>query len=80
VGEEIETKIRQLVQDQIATHGELLRNEREKINSALTANCRLMQRLAAHRIFLAVILSYIGGTLTTLLFQELLSLLEPMLH
>jgi hypothetical protein len=80
VGEGTEAKIQQLIQDQLAPHAELLRSEREKIASAVAANGRLVQRLAVHRVFLTVVLSYIGGVLTTLLFEEVLSFVEPMLH
>ena len=79
-GTEISLKIQQAMENQLAAHAELLRSEREKIASAVTATGRLAQRLPAHRILLTVILSYMGGVLTTLLFQEVLSLLEPMLH
>ena len=74
--EEIQTRIGA----QLAAYAEVLAKEREKIVSAVAANERLLQRLIAHRILLTVILSYIGGVLTTLLLQELLSLIEPMLH
>jgi hypothetical protein len=70
----------QTIEQQLSAHAEILRCEREKITSAVTANGRLVQRLAVHRIFLTVILSFIGGVLTTLLFQEVLSLFEPLLH
>jgi hypothetical protein len=80
VGEGTEAKIQQLIQDQLAPYAELLRSEREKLTSAVAANNRLVQRLASHRIVFSIILSYIGGLLTTLLFQELLSFLKEMLH
>jgi len=79
-GTELCLKTRQAIEHQLSAHAEILRSEREKIMSAVSANGRLAQGLAARRILLTVILSYIGGALTTLLFQELLSLLEPMLH
>ena len=79
-GTEVCSKTQQAIEHQLSAHAEILRSEREKITSAVTANGRLMQRLAIRRILLTVILSYIGGLLTTLLFQELLSLIEPMLH
>jgi hypothetical protein len=80
VGEGTEAKIQRLIQDQLAPHAELLRSEREKITSALASHGKLLQGPAAHRMLLTVILSYIGGVLTTLLFQQLLSLLQPMVH
>ena len=80
VGEGTEAKIQRQIQDQLAPHAELLRSEREKITSALASHGKLLQGLAAHRMLLTVILSYIGGVLTTLLFQGLLSLLQPMVH
>ena len=73
-------KIQQAIEEQLGAHAEVLRNEREKISSAVAAHGNLLQRLAAHRILLSVILSYIGGVLTALLFQDLLSFVEPMLH
>jgi hypothetical protein len=79
-GTEVYSKTQQAVEQQLAAHAEILRSEREKITSAVTANGRLMQKLAAHRILLTVILSYSGGVLTTLLFQELLSFVEPILR
>ncbi|MBV9873753.1 MAG: hypothetical protein JO025_03405 [Verrucomicrobia bacterium] len=79
-GTEVCVKAQQAIEHQLSAHAEILAKETEKITSAVTANGRLTQRLAAHRILLTVILSYIGGVLTTLLFQELLSFVEPMLH
>jgi hypothetical protein len=73
-------RLRETMENQLAAHAEVVKSEREKITSALASHGTLLQRLAARRMLLTVILSYIGGVLTTLLFQELLSLLEPMLH
>jgi hypothetical protein len=80
VGEGTEAKIQQLIQDQLAPYAELLRSEREKITSALASHGKLLQGPAAHRMPLTVILSYIGGVLTTLLFQELLSFIQRILR
>jgi len=60
------------IEERLAAHAEVLRSEREKIASAVAANGRLLQRVAAHRILLSVILSYIAGLLTVLIFQEFL--------
>jgi hypothetical protein len=73
-------KIQQAIENQLTAHAEVLRGEREKIASAVAAHGRLLQRPAAHRILLTVILSFIGGVLTTLVLQEILSFVEPMLH
>jgi hypothetical protein len=79
-GSDAYQKIRLAIEEQLGVHAEVLRSEREKISFAVAAHGKLLQRLAVHRILLTVILSYIGGVLTTLLLQELLSLIEPMLH
>ena len=60
------------IEERLAAHAKVLRSEREKIASAVAANGRLLQRVAAHRILLSVILSYIAGLLTVLIFQEFL--------
>jgi len=73
-------KLQRLIEDQLAEHVEAMRRESEKITSVVAANGRLAQRLAAQRIFLTVILSYVGGLLTTWVFQQLLSFVEPILH
>ena len=79
-GTDVSPKIRQAIEEQLGAHAEVLRNEREKISFAVAAHGKLLQRLASHRNLLSIILSYIGGVLTTLLFQQLLSFVEPMLH
>jgi hypothetical protein len=79
-GRDAYPKIQQAIEEQLGAHSEALRSEREKIGFVVAAHGKLLQRLATHRILLTVILSYIGGVLTTLLFQELLSFVEPMLH
>ena len=81
VGERLDTTaaIQPPLEEWFAAHAELFRSEREKIVSAVAANALLTQRLAAHRILLTVILSYIGGLLTTLLFHELLAFCGLML-
>jgi hypothetical protein len=82
VGEGLDTDaaIQQALEERLAAHANLLRSEGEKIVSAVDANTLLARRLAAHRILLTVVLSYLGGILTILIFQELLSFVEPMLH
>ena len=59
---------------------EVLRREREKIDSAVTAHGKLLQRWAARRMFCALIVSYIGGVLTIPILQELVSFIVPMLR
>jgi hypothetical protein len=82
VGEGLDTgaAIQQVLEERLAAHANLLRSEGEKIVSAVDANTLLGRRLAAHRILLTVVLSYLGGILTILIFQELLSFVEPRLH
>jgi hypothetical protein len=82
VGEGTDTyaAIQQALEERLAAHADLLRSEGEKIVSAVDANTLLARRLAVHRILLTVVLSYLGGILTILIFQELLSFVEPMLH
>jgi hypothetical protein len=79
-GAEAHAKIQQAIENQLAAHADVLKGEREKITSAVTAHERLLQRLAAHRILLTVILSYVAGLLTILIFDELLSFVGPMFH
>jgi hypothetical protein len=79
-GMEVYSKTQQEIEDRLAAHAEFLRSEGEKITSAVTANGLLLRRLASHRILLTVILSYLTGALTTLLFHEFLSFVEPMIH
>jgi hypothetical protein len=76
-GTEVYLKTRRAIEEQLAAHAELLRNEREKVTSA---NGQLAQRLTSHRILLTVILSYIGGVLTIPILQELVSFVAPMLR
>jgi septation ring formation regulator EzrA len=74
VGESIEAmkKGQAEIQRGIATCSELLRAQRERINSALAANDRVLKRLAAYRIILGLAFSYLAGILTVLAFQHLL--------
>jgi hypothetical protein len=74
VGESIEAmkKEQAEIQRGIATCSELLRAQRERINSALAANDRVLKRLAAYRIILGLAFSYLAGILTVLAFQHLL--------
>ena len=72
-------KIQQSIQSQLAAHGELLRWESEKIDSAVAAQGKHVQRLATHRL-LTVILSYVMGLLTVPILREVLSFFGPMLH
>jgi hypothetical protein len=79
-GTDLCSTVQHEIKNHLAAHAEVLRTETEKMTSAVTAHATLLQRMAAHRVLLTVILSYIGGVLTILLFQELLSLVEPMFH
>jgi hypothetical protein len=79
-GAEAHAKIQQAIENQLAAHADVLKGETEKITSAVTAHGRVLQRLAAHRILLTVILSYVAGLLTILIFDELLSFVGPMFH
>jgi hypothetical protein len=45
-------KIRTEIEEQLAAHAEILSKEREKVVSAVAANGRLLQELAAKRIIL----------------------------
>jgi hypothetical protein len=63
------------LQMQLAAHAEVLRTERERIASALVTNGRLHQKLAAQRIILGLILSFMAGVLSVLFFQHVLPLL-----
>lgn len=62
------------------TNAEVFRNETQKTTFTIAANGRLLQRLAARRILWIVIFSYVAGLLTILIFDELRSCMEPMLH
>ena len=73
-------KIQRSIQSQLATHGELLTRESEKIDSAVVVQGKLVQRLATHRLLLTVILSYVMGLLTVPILREVLSFFGPMLH
>jgi hypothetical protein len=64
-------ELKQEMEQQLAAHCELLRSETEKVVSAVTANSRLFQKLAAHRVLLAIVLSYVAGGLSILLIQRL---------
>jgi hypothetical protein len=68
-------ELKQEMKQQLAAHRELLRSETEKVVSAVTANSRLFQKLAAHRILLAIVLSYMAGGLSILLVQRLMPFL-----
>ena len=59
---------------QLTAHAEVLRTERERIASAIATNGRLLQKLAAERI-LGLIVSFMAGVLSVLLFQHVLPLL-----
>ena len=63
------------LQMQLAAHAEVLRTERERIASAVATNGRLLQKLAAQRIFLGLIVSFMAGVLSVLVFQHVLPLL-----
>ena len=73
-------KIQQAIEGQLGAHAKVLRSEREKISSAIAAHGTLLQRLAGRRIVLALVLGYVAGLLTILIFQELISVIGPTLH
>jgi hypothetical protein len=73
-------KIQQEIEDQLGAHAKVLKIETEKITIAVAANSRLLHKLALQRFLLTVILSYIAGLLTVLIFDELLSFIGPMFH
>jgi hypothetical protein len=74
VGEgNVVVELKQEMEQQLAAHGELLRSETEKVVSTVAANSRLFQKLAAHRILLAIVLSYLAGGLSILLVQRLMA-------
>jgi hypothetical protein len=82
VGEGLDhcTTVQRAIEKQLAAHSETLAKAGEKISSSIAANSRLVQKLAGQRNLLIVILSYIGGVFTTLVFEELLALVESMIH
>jgi hypothetical protein len=59
----------------LAAHAEVLRTEREGIALAVATNGRLLRNLAAQRIILGLIASFLAGVLSTLVFQYVLPLL-----
>jgi hypothetical protein len=79
-GTEVYLTIQQAIENQLIAHAEVFRAENEKATAAIAAQDRLLRMLGTRRILLTVILSYIGGVLSTLLFQELLSFFETLFH
>jgi hypothetical protein len=65
-------ELQQEMEKQLAAHSELFRSEFEKVVLAMTGNSRLFQKLAAHRILLVIVLSYMAGGLSILLVQRLM--------
>ena len=63
------------IEQHLAAHSEFLKQERERLGSAVTANERAFKRLAADRIVLALVLSYMAGILSVLALQHLLPFL-----
>jgi hypothetical protein len=68
-------KIQSAIEEQLTAHADVLKSEREEIVSAAAANGRVVRRLAADRIVLALLLSYIAGILSMLALQHLLPFL-----
>ena len=68
-------KIQQAIETQLAAQAEVLRTERERIGSTVATNGRLLQKLAAQRMILGLIVSFIAGALSLLFFQQVLPLL-----
>jgi glutamate mutase epsilon subunit len=69
------SEVQNQIQEQLIAHAEILRAERERIASAVATNGRLFQKLAAQRILLGLILSFVAGVLSVLVFQHVLPLL-----
>ena len=65
-------KIQQAIENQLAAQAEVLRTERERIGSTVATNGRLLQKLAAQRMILGLIVSFIAGALSLLFFQQVL--------
>jgi hypothetical protein len=68
-------KIQIQIEEQLAAHAGVLKTERERIASAVATNGRLLQKLAAQRIILGLIVSFMAGVLSVLVFQHVLPLL-----
>jgi hypothetical protein len=69
------SEVQNQIQEQLIAHAEILRAERERIASAVATHGRLFQKLAAQRILLGLILSFVAGVLSVLVFQHVLPLL-----
>jgi nitrogen fixation/metabolism regulation signal transduction histidine kinase len=74
-GSDVYLKIQQAIENQLAAQAEVLRTERERIGSTVATNGRLLQKLAAQRMILGLIVSFIAGALSLLFFQQVLPLL-----
>jgi hypothetical protein len=61
------------LQEQLTTHSQLLRAEREAVVSNITTTHSLLKSLAAHRIVVGLLLSYLAGLLTLPFVQSLVS-------
>jgi hypothetical protein len=73
-------KIQRKIEEQLNAHAEVLAKERETIIGAVAANGRLTEKLAADRIVLTLIASYLAGLLTMPVCERLVSLFRPMFH
>jgi hypothetical protein len=65
------------IQRELGVCSELLMAQQSKISFAIAAKDRILKRLAAHRIVLALAISYSAGILSVLVIQRLLPLLLP---
>jgi hypothetical protein len=65
------------IQRELGICGELLKAQQSKIDSTVAAKDRILKRLAANRIVLALAISYSVGILSVLFAQRLLPLLLP---
>ena len=65
-------QIQKEIQEGLIAHTAILRSERQKIASALAAHERVLHKLAALRIIIGLILSYMTGAFSVLAFQHFL--------
>jgi hypothetical protein len=65
-------QIQKEIQEGLIAHTAILRSERQKIASALAAHERVLHKLAALRIIIGLILSYMTGAFSVLAVQHFL--------
>ena len=66
------SQIQKEIQEGLIAYTAVLRSERQKIASAVAAHERLLHTLAAHRIIIGLILSYLTGAFSLFAFQHFL--------